>query len=180
MRLLVALALAASPAWASDPFPISIGGAFELVDQYGTVRTEADPDGRHQLLFFGYARCPSICTAAMPMMADLTDALAAEGKDVLPVMVTVAPEQDSPEVMQEELSKLHAEFVGLTGSEAQLTQAYKAFSISREPLFEDPEYGWIYAHSSFIHLLDAEGQVKALIPPILDLDAALKIARNNL
>ncbi|MEL6243227.1 MAG: SCO family protein [Pseudomonadota bacterium] len=178
--LAAGLLLASSMASAETPFPIAIGGPYELVDQYGRERTQVDHEGRAQLVFFGYARCPSICTTALPLMADMTDTLEAEGLAVQPVLITVAPEQDTAEVMQEELSHLHDDFLGLSGDEAALQTAYDGFAIAFEPIFEDPEYGWIYAHSSFIHLLDADGTVLAVIPPILGQDRALEIARKHL
>ena len=80
--------------------------------------------------------------------------------------------------MQAPLRKWHDRFVGLTGSEVALAAAYEAFSVEITPLFQDPEYGWIYAHGSFIHLLDAEGEVLTLIPPILDAERATEIVRS--
>lgn len=41
--LIAALCLAALPAFGQSPFPVNIGGPFTLVDQYGGIRTEADP-----------------------------------------------------------------------------------------------------------------------------------------
>lgn len=168
----------ASPA--QTPFPLDLGGDYELTDQYGNKRTQADPNGHAQLVFFGYVHCPAICDAAMPMMAQVTDALAADGIDVTPVMITIAPEQDRVDTMAEPLAALHSDFIGLTGDASALAQAYDVFSVEITPLFQDPEYGWIYAHGSFIHLLDGNGDVLTLIPPILSAEQAADIARKYL
>lgn len=169
-----------SAALARDPFPLALGGAYELVDQYGMPRTQSDPDAHAQLVFFGYINCPDICTAAMPMMAQLTDALAADGIRVTPVMITIAPEQDRVETMAEPLAALHPDYIGLTGDPSALAQAYDAFSVEITPVFQDPALGWIYAHGSFIHLLDGNGEILTLIPPILGVDQAAAIARTYL
>ncbi len=163
---------------AQSPFPLALGGDYALTDHTGGTRTQADPDGRAQLVFFGYVNCPDICTAAFPMMADVTQTLEDEGVLITPVMITIAPDIDTPEAMQAPLRKWHDRFVGLTGSEVALAAAYEAFSVEITPLFQDPEYGWIYAHGSFIHLLDAEGEVLTLIPPILDAERATEIVRS--
>ncbi|MFK7877553.1 MAG: SCO family protein [Paracoccaceae bacterium] len=165
---------------AKEPFPIALGGDYELIDQFGNTRTQADPNGRAQLVFFGYINCPDICTAAMPMMARVADALAADGIEVTPVMITIAPEQDGVETMAEPLAAISPTYIGLTGDEAALAQAYEAFSVEITPLFQDPELGWIYSHGSFIHLLDGNGEVLTLIPPILSVDQAADIARKYL
>ena len=73
------------------PLPFNLGGAFTLTDQTGSARSEADPEGAFQLLFFGYANCPSICAVALPLMGEVTDALRDRGLSVTPVMITVDP-----------------------------------------------------------------------------------------
>lgn len=178
--LAVAVLTWSSAGFAKEPFPIALGGDYKLTDQYGMTRTQADPDGRAQLLFFGYINCPDICTAAMPMMAEVTDALAADGIAVTPVMITIAPDQDRVETMAAPLAALHPDYIGLTGDASALAQAYDAFSVEITPIFEDPEYGWIYAHGSLIHLLDGNGEILTMIPPVLGVDQAADIARNYL
>lgn len=175
-RTVMALAVWASAATAQSALPFDLGGSYTLTNQYGETRTETAPDGRVQLVFFGYVNCPDICTAAFPLMADITTALEAKGHDITPIMITIAPDQDTVDTMQAPLAKWHPDFIGLTGDTAALHDAYKAFSVDIKPLFEDPEYGWIYAHGSFIHLLDADGKVMTLIPPIIGADQAVDIA----
>ena len=144
-----------------------IGGGFELIDHTGTLRTEADPDGRPQLLFFGYANCQEICSAVFPTMASTVDILAEDGVTVRPVMVTVDPERDTVETLGPALQVHHPDFVGLTGSEAALQMAYDAYSVEFEELFVDPFYGTVFSHGSFVYLLDGAGEVLTLLPPVL-------------
>lgn len=177
---LVALVFWASAAVAQSPFPLALGGSFTLIDQFDQVRTEKDPAGHAQLLFFGYVNCPDICTAALPLMADVANELDAQRHKITPVMITIAPDQDTVETMGEPLAKWHPDFIGLTGDSDALQEAYKAFSVEIKPLFEDPEYGWIYAHGSFIHLLDGEGKILTLIPPTLGTDQVVSIVAKYL
>ncbi len=144
-----------------------LGGAFELTDHTGAVRTEVDPDGQHQLLFFGYANCQEICSAVFPTMASIVDILDDRGMALRPVMVTVDPERDTVETMGEALHVHHPDFVGLTGTQAELQVAYDAYSVEFEELFVDPFYGTVFSHGSFIYLLDGEGEVLTLLPPVL-------------
>ena len=178
--LIAALCFAAVPALGQSPFPVDIGGPYKLVNQYGDVRTEVDPNGNAQLVFFGYANCLNICSAALPLMAQVVDVLAEDGIEVTPVMITVAPDQDRVETMGAPLADIHPDFIGLTGEQGALQSAYDAFAVEITPLFEDPEYGWIYAHGSFVHLLDANGETLTLLPPVLDVDQMAGIARGYL
>ena len=169
----VALSIAAGPAVALEnnakplPFPAAIGGPFQLSDGQGRIRTEADPDGRTQLLFFGYANCPGMCPVALPLMAEITDILAADGIAVRPVMITVDPDRDTPAAMATALGRFHPDFIGLTGDPAALANAYDAFSVSPQLMLQDPSAGAIFAHATQIFVLSAEGQVMSVLPPIL-------------
>lgn len=144
-----------------------LGGAFVLTDNHGDTRTEVDPDGHHQLLFFGYANCQEICSAVFPTMASIVDIITAQGGDLRPVLVTVDPERDTVDTMSEALHVHHADFVGLTGDAAALQVAYDAYSVEFEELFVDPFYGTVFSHGSFIYLLDGDGAVLTLLPPVL-------------
>ncbi|MEM8788206.1 MAG: SCO family protein [Pseudomonadota bacterium] len=162
-------------AGAGTPFPLALGGAFELTDQNGAPRGHADPDGNLQLLFFGYANCAAICTVALPLMADITDIAAEDGLTVTPVMVTVDPARDTVASIGPALRDYHDDFVGLTGSEDDLAPVYDLFSVDHSVIFHDPEYGDVYAHGSHIYLLDGQGEVLTMLPPVLDADHAAGI-----
>lgn len=105
-------------------------------------------------------------------MADI--ALAA-GIGVQPVLITVDPERDTLEEMAKELAERHLGFVGLTGTEEELAAARKLFQIERRHVFDDPEYGAIYAHGSHIYLMDGEGGFLTFIPPTLSPDRGAAI-----
>ena len=98
-------------------FPVDVGGDYTLTDHTGGRRTQADPAGKMQLVFFGYANCQAICSVAMPLMAAVTDKL--DGR-VQPVMITVDPKRDTVKNMAPALAEHHADFIGLTGSEEEL------------------------------------------------------------
>ncbi len=165
-----------APAPEGIPLPFDLGGAFTLTDQNGELRTQADPDGALQMVFFGYANCPSICAVALPLMGEVTDALRDQGVDVTPVMVTVDPKRDTVDTIGPPLAAFHEDFVGLTGSEADLQGVYDLFNVEKEVVFEDPEHGEIFAHGSHIYLLDGDGTFLTLLPPILSADRLSEIA----
>lgn len=183
MRLaaLAAPFLIASAAFgANAPLPFDVGGSFALVDQNGDPRSQVNPEGHGQILFFGYANCPGICSQAFPMIADAVDELKELGMTITPVMITVDPERDQPGEMNAPLAEYHPEFIGLTGTEQALQAAYDAYSIERELAYVDPEWGPIYTHGSFVYLLDHEGEVLTLFPPILDPDRVVELAQKYL
>jgi len=156
-------------------FPAGIGGPFRLTDQHGNARDQTDPAGRAQLLFFGYATCPGICSSVLPQLAALTNRLAAGGIEVTPVLVTVDPALDTVESLARTAPAIHPRLTALTGSETALAAARAAFGVESTLLFVSPEHGPIHAHGSYIYLLDPEGRFLTLLPPILSTDRMAEI-----
>lgn len=169
--------LAAALKDAPTALPWAVGGPFELTDHTGRTRTQADPEGRHQLLFFGYANCPGICSAALPLMADAVAELEAGGVEMAALVVTIDPKLDTVETMGASLAKVSDDLLGLTGTPEALDVAYDAFQVEFEHLFDDPEHGPIYSHGSFIYLLDPEGEVLTQVPPVLPPEQVSAIVR---
>ncbi|KIN73657.1 SCO family protein [Sulfitobacter guttiformis] len=172
---LLAMFFATSTA-AGSSLPFDTGGAYSLTNQFGQTRTQSDPDGHAQLVFFGYANCPGICSAAMPLIADVVDAVAGHGITLRPVMITVDPARDTVENMAIPMANYHPDFIGLTGSPAALDTAYQAFNIDHKLVYDDPEYGPVFSHGALIYLMDSRGEVLSLIPPVLDTRRATEIA----
>lgn len=163
------------PAPESVPLPFDLGGAFALIDQTGQLRTQSDPKGNLQLLFFGYASCREICSVALPQMAEVERGLAARGVALSPVLITVDPARDTVGTMGPALRQHSPNFVGLTGDDAALRTAYNAFSVDSSLVFQDAKYGDVFAHGSFLYLLDARGGILTVIPPILTTDRVIDL-----
>ena len=160
---------AAAPAPpAASAIPIPVGVDFALVDQSGRPRRLADFAGRHVLLFFGYANCDSICSAAIPAMMATLDALGPARQGIDAVMITVDPERDTPEGMRRGLAKYGADVIGLTGDQAELARVWRGFHVSVSTIGQDPTGSPIIAHGSLVYLLGPDGAVQTFLPPVLD------------
>jgi protein SCO1/2 len=145
----------------------AIGGDFDLIDQDGNRRRRSDFAGRNVLLFFGYVRCESICSAAIPLMTQAVDRLGEKGKSIDLVIVTVDPDRDTPEGLRAGLLKYDRRLIGLTGSRDDLEPVWRAFQISTKEVARDWLDQPVFAHGSFIYLLGPKGEVQTLLPPIL-------------
>lgn len=150
-------------------FGTNLGGSFDLIDHFGEPKQLEDYAGKHVMVFFGYANCLAICSAALPLMADVIDLLGDDGKaGLVPLMITVDPENDTPDFMREKLAEYHPALIGMTGSEGQLADVRKKFQVRIEFVGTDIDDNPIYNHGSFIYLLGPDGKVKTLVPPILE------------
>lgn len=174
-----ALALVAGGAQAASPLPFDIGGPFELIDQHGETRNSDSLRGTPFLLFFGYAQCGSICTVALPRLAETVDLLDEAGIEVQPVLITVDPRRDTPESLRVAAPDIHERLIALTGSDEALAAARAAYKVESKLLGEDIE-GPIYAHGSFLYLMSAEGEPLSLMPPILGAERMAEIAAGYL
>ena len=173
--LTLGLALFAAPAFAGSPLPFDVGGPFELIDQTGETRTDESFRGKPALLFFGYAECQSICSVALPRMAEAIDLLAEQGIEAQPILITVDPARDTPEALAKSAPKVHEHLVALTGSDEALAKARKSYKVESKLIGEDI-VGPIFAHGSFIYLLGPDGDVKSVMPPVLAPERMAEIA----
>lgn len=176
----VDVAEASAPLPAGLPFPVQVGGPFDLVDHHGDRRTDKDFHGQHLLVFFGYAHCPGICSAALPSMAAAVDELGGDADRVQPVLITVDPKWDKPAVMKEALAKYHPRLLGLTGSEDKLAEVRDHYQVEVEFVGEDIFGNPIYSHGSYVYLMGPDGSLKTVIPPILSPEQMADIIRNYL
>ncbi len=156
-------------------FPSNFGGNYALTDHHGKRRTQTDPDGRLQLVFFGYATCEAICTVALPIMSEMAVALEAKGIAVTPLVITVDPGNDTVETMGPALNTFAPGLTGLTGTEAELARVRDLFHVERQLLFTDPRGIDVYSHGSHIYVMDGDGAFLTLLPPVLSTERMVEI-----
>ena len=138
---------------------VEIGGPFELIDHTGTTFTDRDLAGDYALIYFGYTYCPDVCPTELGQIAAAIDELGADGARVRPVMITIDPERDTPEVLAEYVPLFHERFVALTGAKAEILGVAQAYRVLFRK-FEDPTYtDYLMDHSSFVYLLAPDGKV---------------------
>jgi protein SCO1/2 len=149
-----------APRPASVPAAAPLGGPFELVDQDGRTVTDATYRGKWLIVFFGYTHCPDVCPTALNTVALAMDQAGARRDRVQPIFITVDPARDTPAILKEYVDLFGAGIVGLTGTPAQVAHAARSYRIyyRRHDL---PDGDYAMAHSTFIYLMDPQGQFVA-------------------
>ncbi len=147
--------------WNREP----IGGPFELTDQNGARRTEADFRGRFMLVYFGFTYCPDVCPTDLAQMALAVDRLGPAGDIVQPIFVTLDPERDTPEHLKDYMSLFHPRFVGLGGSPAAVRDAARAYRVYYEKVPREDGTEYTIDHSAFIYLMAPDGRYLGFFPP---------------
>ena len=73
-----------------------VGGPFELTDQDGNTVTDQTYQGKLKLIYFGFTFCPDACPTALGVMSAALDKLDVAAERVVPILITVDPERDTP------------------------------------------------------------------------------------
>lgn len=129
---------------------------FSLLDHEGRRVTESNYAGRHQLVFFGYTSCESFCPTQMAKLTRVMYELESSGHDerITPTFITVDPERDTPEKINEYLEYFHEQFVGLTGSRIALKSTADSFKTFLSTAPENPQKDYQITHSSVVYVVD--------------------------
>jgi protein SCO1/2 len=135
-----------------------IGGPWSLVDHTGKRVTEKDFAGRHMLVFFAFTSCPDICPSGLQVMSAALDKLGPKADKVTPLLITVDPERDTPQVLAEYVKSFHPRLIGLTGSPEEVAAAAKAYRVYVKKVADEKSAGvYTMEHSAFFYLMDRSG-----------------------
>ena len=97
----------------------SVSGArfpsFELVGRLGAKHTGATLFEKPSVVHFGFTRCPVICPTTLYEMAERMNSLGASAVDYNFIFITVDPERDTPDALDEYLNSFDDRIVGLSG-----------------------------------------------------------------
>jgi protein SCO1/2 len=157
-----------------------VGGPFELTDQTGHRRTDADFQGKLVVIYFGYTYCPDVCPTELQSISLALDKLGAAAETIQPLFITVDPGRDTPARLADFVSSFHPRLIGLTGSLAEIRKtaiAYRTF-FAKNGVTTPDHYS--VDHTGFIYLLGKDGRYLGFLPPGLAPDAIADAIRARL
>jgi protein SCO1 len=122
--------------------------------------------GTPTLLFFGYASCPDICPIHLGAIASSMSSAGVDHDDLEVVFVTVDPDRDTPEAIDEWLVNFHPRFIGLSGEMEEIERALNELDLPG-PVVEgaDPRGdGELIGHPAQVIGFDADGEARRVWP----------------
>ena len=132
-----------------------------LSDQNEQPFRLADYRGDVVLLFFGYAYCPDVCPATMAELRAARSMLKPdEGERVQVVFITVDPVRDTPQLIQEYVSRYDPTFLGLSGSETELVVVWQAYGVFRELGTPNELGNYPVSHTARVYGVDVNGNLR--------------------
>lgn len=158
-----------------------LGGPFELVDQNGQTRTDAEFRGQLMLVYFGFTYCPDACPTALQVMTVALNMLGAAGNDVVPLLITVDPARDTVETLKDYATHFHPRLVALTGTPEAIAGAAKAYRVyyAKAP-GQESKADYLMDHSSIIYLMDRNGRYVTHFTHANNPEDLVRVLRANL
>ncbi len=144
----------------ADYDPPSGSVDFTLTDVNAEPMAISELHGKVVLLYFGYTYCPDFCPMTLTEFHRVKQDLGDQTDDVAFVMVSVDPTRDTPERMKEYLGLFDPEFIGLTGTEEELTPILMEFGITSDEPASEATSSYVVEHSTNTYLLDREGKIQ--------------------
>lgn len=146
--------------------------AFTTIDQSGQMFGIDRLQGRWSLLFFGYTHCPDVCPLTLAVLNDLYRQLqgSAEARDLQVIFVTLDPERDTTERLQEYVRYFNPAFIGLGGSIDQIMTL--AGQVGAFYMYGDKSAtgDYLVDHTAAVFLIDPRGRLVAIFsaPHLVD------------
>lgn len=156
--------------------------SFQLVDHNRQPFGLEQLQGRWSFLFFGYTYCPDVCPTAMGILADFFDRMKKHAPEALEntrmVFVSVDPERDTPEHLQQYVKYFNPNFLGVTGKPTEIADFAKQVGAifykgaqfkdpdqpQEQPLAKPTAEDKMISHTSAFFLMDPLGRLVAIFP----------------
>ncbi|MBC8519318.1 MAG: SCO family protein [Gammaproteobacteria bacterium] len=144
--------------------------------------TTENTKGEWSLFFFGYTRCPDVCPTELFMLSEMMRTIEKSPDSVIKtpkvVFVSVDPQRDTIDALQEYAGYYHPSFLGVTGEQDMVDKLSRSmgaiyervYYLNGRQLMVDEEEGvpegledsYLINHSASIFLLNPEGEMHAI------------------
>ncbi len=145
---------------------------FTLRTQHGDKFDIGNLKGHWSWMFFGYTECPDICPTTLRTLNRIADKMAGQ-QEAQFIFVSIDPDHDNPEQMQNYLRTVAPKLIGLSGSAGQTAQIAGELGIAHNAASNPAASGNI-EHTAAILLLDPLARRVAIFTPPHDAEALIK------
>jgi protein SCO1/2 len=139
------------------------GGDFTLTDHDGKPYSLQDARGKVVLIYFGFTSCAETCPLTLAAVGEALHKLGPLAEQVQPILISVDPARDTPEVLRGYVTYFHPSAIGLTGTQQEILEVARQY---RAPVnIHKPGANGYYTvdHSSYVFVVDREGTLVNLI-----------------
>ena len=112
------------------------------------------------LVFFGYTHCPDVCPQTIGELFGVFEAL----PQTQAVFVSVDPERDTPEFLQEWTTYMPENLFAVTGTPGAIRRAADNYGVKYARVETTSTAGYTMSHTADLYLIDEEGQLLHTYP----------------
>ena len=133
---------------------------FSLTDHNGQVRSLKDFQGKAVVVFFGFTQCPDVCPTSMQELAQVKQALGADGNRLQGIFVSVDPERDTLDMLKAYMENFDPGFLALRPTPEQLPAWAKDFKIYYKKVDGTTPTSYTLDHSAGSYIYDPQGRLR--------------------
>jgi protein SCO1/2 len=120
----------------------------------------ASLQGEPTLVFFGYTHCPDVCPATLGELFGVFE----EVPEAQAVFVSIDPERDTPEFLEEWTRYLPPNLHAITGTPGAIRRAADDWGVKYARVETTSTAGYTMSHTADLYLLDEDGQLLTIYP----------------
>jgi protein SCO1 len=160
----------------TEPYPLAPD--IDLTRADGSNFRLSEARGKVVMLFFGYTSCPDVCPTTLAEFKQSLEEVGDKSDQVQVIFVTVDPERDTPQRVQEYVDHFNPKFLGLSGSETELAKVWNEYGVFREIVKGNSAAGYLVNHTGRVTLIDQRGNLRVSFgfdTPVKDIVHDLKL-----
>ncbi|GJL94362.1 MAG: photosynthetic protein synthase I [Hyphococcus sp.] len=138
-------------------------GDFALIDKSGAPVTDEDFEGKIMLVYFGFTHCPDVCPGDVNVMSAALNELGKQANEVAPIFISVDPERDTPQVLNDYFA-FDERIIPLTGTIEAAQKARTGFKLyAKKEVLPDSALKYTINHQQAFFITDRDGQPQIAI-----------------
>ncbi len=144
--------------------PTRAAPSVELDGPNGSTVRLTDYEGKVVVLYFGYTFCPDVCPITLSKLDRAMDILGDKAEDVQVIMVSVDPERDTPEILEQYMAHFNPAFIGVTGDTNAIDRIATVYGVYYEAEEGSDATGYLVNHTATVMVVDKDGYLKLVLP----------------
>ena len=132
-----------------------------LFSHLGKIVNIKDFKDTPTLLFFGFTHCPEVCPTTLSNLLNNIELLEKNKKNYRVLFVTLDPERDTINILNDYLQNFNSSVIGLTGELNEINKFAKNWNIYWEKVSEGDDY--TINHTATVFMINKNGNFAGTI-----------------
>jgi protein SCO1/2 len=139
--------------------PRQAAPAIDMTDQHGNPFSLSDLEGQVVLIYFGYTWCPDFCPTTLLDIQRVEQQLGDDAERLEVVFVSVDPERDTSERLQEYMEFFGPGYYAVRGSDEVTRETARVWGVTYAYRESEGASGYTVDHSTSLFAVDPDGNL---------------------